>query len=135
MFTQNRQLPAIEKQQVLEEAPNRLNRTDRPWQVTIEGDALIARWKWEDENFFAPCAVSDETKSYAFIVVLGENGRWRELDEPDGTAEEEYVFGRDGEDPVGETGFGGFIFDPAIIKAPFYEYLTECGWKKAGWFG
>ena len=135
MFAQNRQLPAIGKHQVLQEAPDILNREGRPWQVTVEGDAIIARWKWADEKYFGPHAVSDETKSYAFIVVLDENGRWREVDEPDGTAEEEFGFGREESDPAGEAGFGGFVFDTKIIKAPVHEFLTARGWKKAGWFG
>ena len=134
MFAQNRQLPAIEKMQVLEEALIILNRADRPWDVIVKGNAIIARWKWEDRDFFAPRAVSEEIKRYALIVVLVENCRWREVEEPDGTGEEEYGFGREEDCLAGEDVFAGFEFDTKIIKTPVHEFLKARGWKKACWF-
>ena len=53
-------------------APGALNKPEQPWEVTVEGDSSVARWKWMDATFFGPGQVTDEAKSYTFIVTLDD---------------------------------------------------------------
>jgi hypothetical protein len=150
---------SVEKQQVLNDAPNVLNRPDQPWQVTVEGDSIVARWKWMDATFFAPNEVSDETRDYTFTVTLTDKGKWKELDKSEqkssgvsmsgGTLSfgsssssfkgkqttKSFEFGMGKNNQTGEVGLVGFKFDTSIVKKAVRDYLTNCGWKKAGLFG
>jgi len=143
--------PLTLKQQTLRNAPIALNRPEQPWYVTAEGDALVARWKWSDGLHFPPHEVTREVQSFTFTVTLSDNGTWRELD----NSEKKSVgltFNN------GSLGFGGSSssfsgkqnkksfslgvqpdgqlaaskFDTTLVKQPIREYLTACGWKKAG---
>lgn len=148
-----------EKQSVLQNAPNALNRPDQPWQVTVEGDAIVARWKWMDATFFAPHEVTSETKDYAFTVILGDNGKWKEVDRTEQkssgvnmsggkigfgassqkfigkTSQKSFSFGTGVNNQTGEGGFIKFKFDTTLVKKPIRDYLESCGWKKPGLFG
>lgn len=142
-----------EKNRVLQDAPIVLNQPDRPWEVTVEGDTIIANWKWMDATFFAPDKVTHAIKNFTFLVTLKDNGKWKELDK---VAQEEAAISKNGaqfskKKFVGKTmqksiqiGVGakdgkiGVIkseFDTAAIKTPIRDYLMQCGWKKAGLFG
>ena len=61
-----------EKQSMLYHAPALLNRPDIPWVVTVEGDSIVARWKWMDAAFFAPNEVNNEIREFTFIVTLSK---------------------------------------------------------------
>jgi len=148
-----------QKQQTLQNAPGALNRPDRPWQVTVEGDALVARWKWMDATFFAPHEVNAETRDYTFTVTLSDKGTWKELDKSEDKAagvqmsggklsfgassstfigkqtRKSFEFGLGQNNQTGQAGLIGFKFDTTAVKQPIREYLTACGWKKAGLFG
>ena len=148
-----------EKQKVLYDAPYMLNKPDQPWQITVEGDKIIARWKWMDASFFAPHEVSNETRDYTFTVILSNNGTWHEVDYTEnrsagvkvkdgkvgfGTSSNMFVgkktqksfeFGAGKNNQTGETGLIGFKFDTTMLKEPVRTYLTNYGWKKAGMFG
>ena len=148
-----------EMQKVLYDAPAALNRPDQPWEATVEGDSIVARWKWMDAVFFAPGEVSDETRNYAFVVTLTDKKRWHELDKTgertlnvgmDGgnlrvggssqkfigkKAEKSVTFGLGMDKQTGQAGIVGFKFDTSMVKKPIRAYLESCGWKKAGLFG
>ena len=147
------------KQQILAEAMNALNRPDQPWQVSVEGDAIVARWKWMDATFFGPQEINEETKAYAFTVTLHDNGKYKELDTKEekssgvsmsgGTigigmskssfkgkaTQKSFEFGLGKNNQTGEMGFVGFKFDTTVVKSAVRGYLESCGWKKAGLFG
>jgi len=148
-----------EMKKVLAEAPEALNKPDQPWEVTVEGDAIVARWKWMDAAFFAPNEVNDQTKRFMFTVTLNDKGRWKELDKTENkstgvkmsggklsigsssntfigkTNQKSIQFGAGKNNQTGETGLMGFKFDTTAVKKPIRDYLTACGWKKAGLFG
>ena len=149
----------LDKTKVLEDAPNALNKTDQPWEVTVEGNSIVARWKWMDATFFAPNEINDETKDFTFTVTLDDNGKWKEIDKTkektksvkmDGgkislggssnsfmgkTTQKSFEFGVGKDNKTGNVGLIGFKFDTTLIKQPIRDYLTTCGWKKAGLFG
>jgi len=144
-----------DKQTVLAQAAQTLNRPDQPWEVTVEDDSIIARWRWMDGTFFAPTAVTQEVRDFIFTVTLKDDGRWKERDNKkeraltiglggvsgqfgtfSGKATEKATEFRLGvNNQTGEAGVVGFKFDTALIKQPIRDYLTACGWKKAGLFG
>ena len=148
-----------DKQKVLYDAPFALNRPDQPWYVSVEGDAIVARWKWMDAMFFAPQEVDNETRNYTFTVTLDNNGKWKEIDVMErksasagsqggkvgfGTSyssfkghasQKSFSFGVGQNNQTGQVGFIGFKFDTAVVKNAVRGYLTQCGWKKAGLFG
>jgi len=149
----------IDKQKVLEDAPAALNKENQPWEVTIEGDSIVAKWKWMDATFFAPTEVNDKTKDFTFTVTLDKKGKWKEIDKSEekqqsvkmsggkisfGSSSDSFIgkksqksfeFGLGKDNKTGEVGLVGFKFDTAIVKQPIRDYLTSCGWKKAGLLG
>ena len=157
---QQNTMPAIfDKQTVLAGAPGALNRPDRPWEVAIEGDSIVARWKWMDATFFSPHEVSEETRQFTFIVTLTDRWTWKELDKTENKAsgvkasggklsfgsssntfmgktnQKSFQFGVGKDNQTGETGLVGFKFNTTDVKQPVREYLMSCGWKQAGLFG
>ena len=70
----------MEKQEILENIENDLNQENLPWKIAIEGDSIIATWKWMDATFFSPGQIDDEIKEYKFIVTLLDNSKWSEKD-------------------------------------------------------
>ena len=145
-----------EKQKVLYEAPQALNLPGRPWQVTVEGDALVARWKWKDGMSFSAHEVTDDIRNYAFTVTLSDNRTWREADNTEdksakvGMSGGKISFGGSSNSFSGktnqksfsfgtnpQTGKAGMVrqFDTTQVKEPIRAYLTSRGWKKAGLFG
>ena len=149
----------LEKQDVLNEAYRVLNRPDQPWEVTVAGDSITARWKWMDALFFSPHEVNNETRQYAFTVTLTNKGTWKEHDHTENkssgvsfsggklsfggssskfsgkTSQKSFNFGVGMNNQTGEAGFVGFKFDTEAVKQPIREFLKSCGWKKAGLFG
>jgi len=144
------------KQQILQEAPYALNRPDIPWQVTVEGDSIVARWKWMDATFFAPHEVTRETRDYSFAVTLSDNRTWKELDR---SGDKKAGVGMSGgklslggssntfigkqntksfqlgvglNNQTGQAGIVAFKFDTTPVKDAVRGYLASRGWKKAG---
>ena len=148
-----------DKQTVLNRAPGALNRPDQPWEAVVQGDSIIARWKWMDAAFFAPHEVSNEVRDYTFTVTLDNKGKWKEIDKTEQkssgvrmsggglsfgsststfkgkTSQKSFSFGTGVNNQTGEAGLVGFKFDTSAVKQPIRGYLTSCGWKKAGLFG
>lgn len=148
-----------DKQKVLWEAPQALNNPGQPWEAAVEGDSIVARWKWMDATFFAPHEINEQTKAFTFTVTLNNNGKYTETDKSDsksagvkagggkvgfGSSSSTFIgnssqksiqFGIGQNNQTGETGLIGFKFDTAAVKTPIREYLAACGWKKAGLFG
>lgn len=143
-----------EKEKVLADAPAMLNKPDQPWEVAVENDCIVARWKWMDATFFSPGKVSSEAKNYVFTVTLKDNGKWKELDKVASTSgslsaggakiSASGFVGKSSQKSI-EIGFGknkqsedsgiiGFRLDTSIVKKPIRDYLKACGWKKAGLF-
>ena len=144
-----------DKQQVLAYAPTALNRQDQPWYVAIEGDSIVARWKWMDAAWFAPHEVSQETRDYTFTLTLDEKGKWRETDHTENksshvqmggggvrfgssmsgfsgkTTQKSFQFGVGKNNQTGQTGLISFKFDTNAVKQPIRDYLQYYGWKKA----
>ena len=143
---------------VLFNAPGALNRPDQPWEAVVEGNSIIARWKWMDARFFSAHEVNDETRQFTFIVTLSENGKWKELDRTEKkssgvsmsggklgfgsssssfkgkTNQKSFQLGVGQNKQNGQAGIVSFKFDTTALKQPVRDYLTACGWKKAGMF-
>lgn len=146
-----------QKETVLQDVERVLNKEEEPWNIVVEGDSIIATWKWMDARFFSLGEVTDEEKEYKFIVTLKDNGKWKEIDKTqektsnidikDGkisfgtsafagnSVQKNITIGIGKNKDTGETGIVKFKFDTKIIKEPIRQYLKECGWKKAGLFG
>ena len=149
----------VEKEQVLGQAPDALNKPGQPWEATVEGDSIIARWKWMDATFFAPNDVTDETRAFTFTITLDNKGKWKEFDKTASasadakmsggtlsfgsssntfigkTNQKSFQFSAGKNNQTGETGLIDFKFDTTKVKQTIRDYLTKCGWKKAGLFG
>ena len=159
-YTPPQGAPAMtDKQTVLANAPGALNKLDRPWEVTVEGDSIVARWKWMDATFFSPHEISDETKQFTFTVTLTDKRTWKELDRTENktsgvkmsggklsfgsssssfsgkTNQKSFSFGAGKNNQTGEVGLIGFKFNTTDVKQPVRDYLLACGWKPAGMFG
>ena len=148
----------MDKNQVLQSAAMSLNFSERPWKARVEGDSIIATWKWDQPEFFSPFETGDDTKEFTFVVTLKNNGTWTEADtvqeKSSGvsfsggnlsfgsskntfkgkTNQKSFQFGI-GKDKDGQVGIVGSKFDTSMVKEPIRAYLTNCGWKKAGLFG
>ena len=148
-----------EKQTVLANAPGALNRPDRPWEVTVEGDSIVARWKWMDATFFAPHEISDETRQFTFVVSLTDKRTWKEIDKTESKTsgvkmsggklsfgsssssfsgksnQKSFSLGLGKDNQTGEAGIIKFKFNTTDVKKPVRDYLTACGWKQAGLLG
>ena len=144
----------LDKQTLLSQAPNALNRPDQPWYVSVEGDSLVARWKWMDAYFFSPHEVNDETRNYTFTVNLSDKGTWKELDTTDNkskhvsfgpgglslggststfkgkTNQKSFTFGAGKDKVTDEVGLISFKFDTTAVKQPIRNYLAANGWQK-----
>jgi len=46
-----------------------------------------------------------------------------------------FTFGMGKDNQTGEVGLVSFKFNTTTVKQPIRDYLTSCGWKKAGLFG
>ena len=150
---------ATDKQKVLADAPGALNKPGQPWEVTVEGDSIVARWKWMDATFFSPAQVTSEVKAFEFKITLKDNGKYKELDKTEnkssgmsmsggkmsfGSSSSSFVgktntksiqFGVGKNNQTGEAGIIGFKFNTTDVKKPVRDYLAACGYKKAGLFG
>jgi len=143
-----------DKQTVLSQAPVVLNRPDQPWYVTVEGDSIVARWKWMDATWFALHEVTKEVKEYTFTISLDNKGKYKELDYTQekakgismnkgnlgfGTSmntfkgsksQKSFSFGIGQDNQADKVGFISFKFDTNNVKQPMRAYLESCGWKK-----
>ena len=129
------------KEEVLNNALIVLNKPDKPWEVTITNDSIVAKWKWMDATFFSPNEITNEVKEYSYIVTLTDKGKWTEKDI---TSEKEQNinvgegksitigFGKNNDS--NESGIVKFKYDTSIIKNEIKNYLQECGYKKKGLF-
>ena len=149
----------VDKGKVLSDAPGALNKPDQPWEAAVEGDSIVARWKWMDATFFSPNEVTDQTRAFTFTVTLDNKGKWKELDKTESasagvkmrggklsfggssstfigkTNQKSFQFGAGKNNQTGEAGMIGIKFDTTKVKQPIRDYLTSRGWKKAGLFG
>lgn len=150
---------ATDKQSMLYHAPAMLNNPELPWEVTVQGDSIVAHWKWMDATFFAPHEISDEVKSYTFTVTLSDKGTWKEFDMSEekekkfgfsggnlsfGTSKDTFKgkqnkksieFGLGRNKDTDQVGLIGFKFDTSQVKGYIRAWLEANGWKKAGLFG
>ena len=148
-----------DKNSMLYHAPTMLNSPDIPWQVTVEGDSIVARWKWMDAVWFAPHEITDEVKQYTFAVTLDDKGKFKELDTTEektrgitmeggkigfGTSsdtfsgkktQKSFEFGLGRNNDTGQVGFIAFKYDTTQVKNQVRGWLEANGWKKAGLFG
>jgi len=148
-------VPLTEKQLALRDAPLALNLPGQLWEVTVEGDAIVARWKWKDSQTILPYKVTDDVRNYKFTVTLGDNQTWREVDDTGDklskaqasggklslgtssnsfsgkTNQKSFQLGKN------ESGQAGMVreFDTTPVKESVRAYLKSRGWKKAGLFG
>ena len=145
-----------EKQKVLTDAPGALNKPDQPWEATVEGDSIVARWKWMDATFFALTEITNEVKEYTFTVKLDDKGKYKELDRAEEssasarmsggklgfggssstfmgkTGRKSIQFGLGKNNQTGEIGIVGFQFDTGTVKKPIRDYMAANGWESAG---
>ena len=149
----------LDKNQVLTGAPAALNKEDQPWEVTVEGNSIVARWCWMNATFFAVAEVDNKVKDYKFTVTLDDKGKYKELDnskEKQSTVgmkngklsfgsssnsfsghknQKSFSLGVGKDNQSGEVGIIKNVFDTDLVKKPIRAYLEQCGWKKAGLFG
>ena len=149
---------ATDKQSMLYHAPAMLNRPDIPWVVSVEGDTIIARWKWMDALWFAMHEVTDQVKSYYFSVTLTDKGTYKEVDYTESTAknitmndgkigfgtstevfkgkknQKSFEMGLGKDNATGKFGVIGFKYNTTQVKDQLRSYLDTNGWKKAGLF-
>jgi hypothetical protein len=149
----------IDKEKVLNDAPNVLNNNNEGWEVSIKGDSIVAKWKWMDATFFSPEEINDEVKDYTFTVTLKNKGKYKEQDSTknisknisvnDGkiglggsfssfkgnTNQKSFSIGFGKDNKTDDVGILVNKFDTDLVKKPIREYLKSCGWKKAGLFG
>jgi len=124
-----------DRQIVLANAAQTLNRPDQPWEVTVKGNSIVARWRWADPTFFTPKQATKRVRHFKFTAKLKQKGRWTEHERRvcmtllGGSARPvEYHLGVN---PLtGQPGLGGFAFEEALIKNPIRQYLTACDWKE-----
>ena len=129
-----------------------LNRADLPFFYTVEGSSIVGRWKWQDQTLFAPAAVTQEVREFAFIVDLNEDGTYKERTREasttlqagaGGVGYEKKAFagnsskksfsisiGKDNR--TGEAGIVTAKLDTDLIKRPLRDYLANLGWKPKG---
>ncbi len=144
----------VEKSKVLEDAKMVLNNESQPFEVNIEGDSIVAKWKWMDAGFFGIGVITDEIKEFTFQVILDDKGKWHEVDSSKSKKSKFHIKGMSFETSTfkgtsmnksftigfgknkqtDETGIVQFQFDTKLIKEPIRNYLKNCGWKKAGLF-
>lgn len=67
------------KKEILDGAQS-LNGEGKKYSVTVDGDKIITEVKWMDAVLFQADAVTDEMKSFKFIVTLNDDNTWTELD-------------------------------------------------------
>ena len=144
----------MDKQAVLAQAAQMLNKPEQPWEVRVEGDSIIGYWRWMDAYFFGMHEVNDDTKQYTFTVKLSDKGTYKELDYVEnkskgvsfsggklslGTSKDtfkgktnrkSYELGLGKDKQTGHVGAVGFKFDTTMVKKPIRDYLASCGWKK-----
>lgn len=145
----------VDKQTILQNIQSDLNQPDRPWEVTIQENSIVATWKWMDATFFSPSNITNKVKEYKFIVTLLDNCKWSEKDishqdktqiNGGGLSSSKSIFIGSQTQKSFSIGFGkdnntdkvGIIknkFDTNEIKKVIRDYLTKCGWKKKGFFG
>jgi len=149
---------ATDKVSMLYHAPAMLNKPDIPWVVSVEGDTIVARWKWMDALWFSVGEISDEVKNYSFAVTLSDNGTYKELDTTEektrsitmkdgnlgfGTSKDvfkgkqtrkSFEFGLGKDNTKDSVGFIGFKYNTTLVKDQLRSYLDANGWKKAGLF-
>lgn len=150
---------ATDKYSMLYYAPSMLNREDIPWEVTVEGDSIIARWKWMNALWFAPNEINDEVRQYTFTVTLSDKETFKEIDTVAeksrnisagngkiglGTSSnafkgnqnrKQFDFGLGRDNDTGKIGFVSFKYDTTLVKNQIRGYMEANGWKKAGLFG
>ena len=143
----------VEKQKLLKDAMVVLNNDNQPWKVIIEGDSIIAKWKWEDARFFSATGLTESVKNFTFKVTLDDNGKWHEMDIVDEkktkidlssgkmsfensffngkTSRKTITIGVGQNKETGEVGVVKSNFDTSIIKEPIRNYLKKCGWTNS----
>ena len=151
---------AYDKMTVLAHAAEQLNRIDQPWYVVVQGDSIIAQWKWMDAQWFAPAAVTNEVRTFTYTVTLKDGGKYKEHDtleakssgfsvSPGGTVgfgissskfgghatQKSFTFGAGRDKDTGQVGMVAVSFDTENVKKPIRAFLESAGWKKAGLFG
>ncbi len=144
------------KQKMLDDAMMVLNNANNPWEVMVEGDCIIASWKWLDARFFGPQTITDEKKEYKFIVTLKDNGKYKETDimktkkpqinfrngklsfgssaQQGNLMSKSIRIGLGKDKQTGEYGLIKSTFSTEAVKDPIRRYLKDNGWKKAGLF-
>ena len=142
------------KEEILSNIENDLNREDLKWKVTVEGDKIIADWKWMDATLFSLSEISNEVKEFKFIVTLLDNGKWKESDSSSSKSSSFGLggisfnssgfkgkqigksitigFGKDNDSE--KVGVQTYKFNTEDVKEPIRTYLKNCGWKKKGLF-
>ena len=142
------------KEEILRSIVNDLNREDQKWKITVDGDKIIADWKWMDATLFSPSEITNEVKEFKFVVTLLDNGKWKETDISSSTTSspglggcsfnksgfkgkqfgKSITFGVGKNNDTDEVGLQTFKFNTDDIKKPIREYLKNSGWKKKGLF-
>lgn len=127
-----------------------LNGDDKKYQITVEDDKIITRVKWMDATFFAPDCVTDEVKTFEYIVKIHDNGKYSEVSKKSETTKKlsgggfgyskkgfvgkEFTFSKTvgvGENHLdGTAGVISTTFNSEEYKKPVRNLLASCGAKK-----
>lgn len=137
------------KKEILEGALS-LNGDDKKYTVAVDGDKITMSIKWMDAVLFTADSVSDEMKSFQFIVTLHDDNTWTELDK---SKSSNVTVGRGGisggyssfsgksisfnktialgkKKDEDEAGIVKFEFNSEEYKKILRDYLESCGCKK-----
>ena len=133
-----------DKQKVLDDASEALNNPDQPWEVTVEGDSIIARWKWQDERFFVLGSATTEVRDYTYKVTLDNKGKFKDVEKlvrevsGGGSFKSKTTIGKTWNwstpsefkrnNQTGQT----VELNTSSLKQSIKAYLESCGWKYDG---
>ena len=133
-----------DKQKVLADAAEALNKPDQPWEVNVEGDSIVARWKWNDERYFVLGSVTNEVRDYTYKVKLDNNGKFKDVEKlvreisGGGSYRSKTTIGKTWNwttpsefkrnNQTGQTA----ELNASSLKQSIKGYLESCGWKYDG---
>ena len=139
----------MRKEEIFEKALA-LNGDDKKYVITVEDDKIITRVKWMDANFFGPDFVTEEIKTFEYIVKIHDNGKYSEISKKSETSKElsadglsykkkifrgkEFTFDKTigiGKDNLTDSvGVVETTFNSEEYKKPVRELLESNGYKK-----
>lgn len=142
----------MEKEELLKKACEELNKDEYPFEVNVENDSIIARWKWKDGTYFDIGSITKEIQEFKYTVTLLDNQKYIDNDSSYSNVQNvnflnqtassssegfsgkqyrkhiEFIFGKDKE--TGKVGIQKYSFSTDEIHKPIREFLERNGYQK-----